>query len=89
MKEIFQIIDRYPYCKSSKKILENVMYKRLNSFIGKKVCCPFHFILFSINILQVDKLGCGNGQYEYRVRIYQLYVQKCMNLSLKSITTIN
>jgi hypothetical protein len=54
-----------------------------------KLSSTVHLISFSINILQVDIPGCGNGQYEYRVRIYQLYVQNNMNLSLKSITTIN
>jgi hypothetical protein len=66
-------------------IMLGVLLAPYRSFIHSFI----HFILFSINILQVDKPGYGNGHYEYRVRIHQLYVQNCMKLSLKSITTIN
>jgi hypothetical protein len=64
----------------------HLQYITVDSFLYKdlyKYFISFHFMLFSINIRQVDKPGCGNGQYQYRVRIHQLYVQHRMNLSLK------
>jgi hypothetical protein len=58
--------------------LKSGMTAPVNMHPGRKCyihsSVSFHFSLFSKNILQVDKPGCGNGQYEYRVR---LHVQNC------------
>jgi hypothetical protein len=75
---------RQTYNKIANIFFENVKnFKYLKIAVTNSLIHSFihSFSLFSLNILQVDKPGCGNGQYKYRVR---LPVLKCTRQNTSS-----